>query len=181
MFILRPGKINAAGIVIIVITGAVSGGHATEGALESGVEIEFQQQNGVDPGPRLRQVGLQKSGLDIIARVSVQDGAILRVRLRQAVFDNGIGCGVVHKPARYHDVLYFSREIVGSSAHRPEQIAGRQLRDAVVFFDQLRLQAFACALNPHQDHVQTHRLRSPLCNPLESGKKQSRAFMRLGS
>jgi hypothetical protein len=90
----------------------------------------------------------KRLGLRDVAREAVENEAVLRVGLRQALADHGKHGGVVDEPSGIHRRFRLPAELRRSGDGRSQQIAGRNLRDAVSLHQPLRLRALARPRRP---------------------------------
>ena len=128
---------------------------AGEQALERDLVRDVEEEHCVEPSTDLREHRVELLRLREVSREPVEDEARCGVRLRQPLANEGDGQLVGNELAGREDRLHPAAELRPGRDRGAEHVAGRDVWDAVLGREPLRLRPLAGALRAQ--HQEVHR------------------------
>src|SRR5688500_2903795 len=126
-------------------------GAATDDAVDEIRERNLDGNHPVDLAVELGEDRIQELSLRHRPRVTVEDRAAFRIRLREALLDELTDHLVGHEPAVLHEAVETAPEVAPARPLGPHHVPGRDLRDAQHVRQALGLRTLAGARRPEED------------------------------
>ena len=104
---------------------------------------DVDEDRPIDPATGLGEGGIERLGLDLRPREAVEDRAVLRVRLLQAIEEHADDRLVRHELAAAHEAVGLAPEGGAFRDRGPEQVTGSQHRHAEMARQDRRLGSLA--------------------------------------